>query len=58
MPEFNNNRISCMKWLLTPVHVMERTAAYYRNETVAPHELADKGTCTNHTQLPQNSKKW
>ena len=58
MPEFNTYRIPCMKWLLTAVHVMERTAAHDSNETVAPNELADKGTCTYHTQLPQNSKKW
>ena len=57
MPEFNSYRMPCMKWLLTPVHVIERTAAHYSNDTVAPNELADKGTCTYHTHLPQNIKK-
>jgi len=56
MPEFNSYSMACTKLLLSPVYVIERTAANYSNYTVAPNKLADKGICTYHTHLPQTSK--
>jgi len=57
MPEFNSYKMARMKIQLTPVHVIERTAANYGIYTVAPNEPADKGMCTYHTHLPQDIKK-